>query len=56
MICAHLPGSVRAMRAAGVAAFIDMGPGAVLAGLIKRIDRDAAILGPGDLDLGLPAT
>lgn len=48
-------GSVRTMVAAGVATFIDMGPGAVLAGLIKRIDRDVAILGLADLGLDLPA-
>jgi [acyl-carrier-protein] S-malonyltransferase len=34
-------GSVRAMRAAGIDRFLELGPGNVLAGLLKRIDRDA---------------
>jgi [acyl-carrier-protein] S-malonyltransferase len=47
-------GSVQTMLGMGVSAFIDVGPGAVIAGLIKRIDRDATILGPADLGLDLP--
>lgn len=48
-------GSVRTMIAAGVTTFLDLGPGQVVNGLIKRISRDVATLGVGDLDLGLPA-
>jgi len=33
---------------------IELGPGQVLSGLIKRIDRTLVTLGPADLDLGLP--
>jgi [acyl-carrier-protein] S-malonyltransferase len=47
-------GSVRTMLGMGVSTFIDVGPGAVIAGLIKRIDRDATVLGPADLGLDLP--
>lgn len=48
-------GSVRAMVAAGVTAFIELGPGAVLAGLNKRISRETPTLGVADLQLGLAA-
>jgi len=34
-------GSVRALSAAGVAAYVEVGPGDVLLGLVKRIDRAA---------------
>ena len=37
-------GAVRAMRAAGVTTFVEVGPGRVLTGLIKRIDPDAVAL------------
>ena len=47
-------GSVRTMIDAGVTTFIDLGPGQVVNGLIKRISRDVTTLGVGDLDLGLP--
>jgi [acyl-carrier-protein] S-malonyltransferase len=47
-------GSVRAMVDAGATTFVDVGPGQVLTGLIKRIDRDAKTLGLGDLGLDLP--
>ncbi len=33
--------SVRALSAAGVDAYVEVGPGDVLLGLVKRIDRDA---------------
>ncbi len=33
--------SVRALATAGVAAYVEVGPGDVLLGLVKRIDRDA---------------
>ncbi|MGA8753500.1 ACP S-malonyltransferase, partial [Candidatus Deferrimicrobium sp.] len=45
--------SVVAMRAAGADAFIEVGPGTVLSGLLRRIERDAAtagFCGPADLD------
>ena len=47
--------SVEAMVAAGVGTFVEVGPGNVLQGLIRRIDRGATTLGVGDLGLGLPA-
>jgi [acyl-carrier-protein] S-malonyltransferase len=49
-------GSIETMVDAGIRTFIELGPGAVIAGLIKRIDRDAMILGIADLGLGLPST
>jgi [acyl-carrier-protein] S-malonyltransferase len=49
-------GSVQTMLDAGIRTFIELGPGAVIAGLIKRIDREATVLGIADLDLGLPST
>jgi [acyl-carrier-protein] S-malonyltransferase len=45
--------SVRAMRAAGVELFVEIGPGRVLSGLIGRIDRGARrvnVEGPEDLE------
>ena len=47
--------SVQAMVAAGVTTFVELGPGNVLQGLIRRIDREAAPLGIADLGLGLPS-
>ncbi len=35
--------SVRKMRAMGATAFVEVGPGKVLSGLVRRIDRDAAV-------------
>jgi len=46
--------SVRAMKAAGVDAFIEVGPGKVLSGLVRRIEKDAATVvfcGPADLEV-----
>lgn len=48
-------GSVQTMMSLGVKVFIDVGPGAVLSGLIKRIDREAVNLAPADLGLNLPS-
>jgi [acyl-carrier-protein] S-malonyltransferase len=47
-------GSVRTMIDAGVTTFLDLGPGQVVNGLIKRIDREVATLGTGNLDIDLP--
>jgi [acyl-carrier-protein] S-malonyltransferase len=41
-------GAIRAMRAKGVTTFIEVGPGRVLTGLIKRIDADAVVLALDD--------
>ena len=44
--------SIRRMRAMGAAAFLEVGPGKVLSGLLRRIDRNAgvaAFCAPGDL-------
>lgn len=42
-------GCIEAMRAAGIERFIELGPGKVLAGLLKRIDKDAACVSIGNL-------
>jgi [acyl-carrier-protein] S-malonyltransferase len=42
-------GSVHAMVEMGVDAFVELGPGTVLAGLNRRIDRDVPTLGLKDL-------
>ncbi len=47
--------SVQEMIAMGVDTFIEVGPGQVLSGLIKRISRDVSTLGVDDLGLDLPA-
>ncbi len=47
-------GSVRRMIDEGVTTFVEIGPGQVLTGLIKRIDRGVRAIGLGDLGVGLP--
>lgn len=47
--------SVQAMIAAGVTTFVELGPGNVIQGLIRRIDRAAVPLGIADLGVGLPS-
>lgn len=45
--------SVRAMHALGATTFVEVGPGKVLSGLVKRIEREAATVSfgqPGDLE------
>ncbi|HET7322105.1 MAG TPA: ACP S-malonyltransferase [Longimicrobiaceae bacterium] len=42
--------SMQAMRAAGVESFVELGPGQVLAGLMKRIDRSAPVHSLGGVD------
>jgi [acyl-carrier-protein] S-malonyltransferase len=42
--------SVEYMLGDGVSSFIELGPGRVLAGLIKRIDRDVNIINIGDAE------
>jgi [acyl-carrier-protein] S-malonyltransferase len=44
--------TIRRMGEMGVTTYIEIGPGAILSGLIKRIDREATLLGIGDF--GLP--
>lgn len=48
-------GSVQTMIGHGIRTFIELGPGAVLQGLIKRIDRDVTVLTIADLGLDLPS-
>jgi [acyl-carrier-protein] S-malonyltransferase len=44
-------GSIQTMVALGVATFVELGPGAVLAGLNKRISRETPTRGLTDLGL-----
>ncbi len=46
-------GSVQEMVAYGADTFVELGPGAVLAGLIKRIDRNVKTVNMVDLGLEL---
>lgn len=47
-------GSVQAAIAGGSQSFIELGPGNVLAGLIKRIDRSSPAIGAAALGIGVP--
>jgi [acyl-carrier-protein] S-malonyltransferase len=47
--------SVQTMLAAGVTTFVEVGPGNVLQGLIRRIERGSTTRGVADLGLGLPS-
>jgi [acyl-carrier-protein] S-malonyltransferase len=47
-------GTIQTMRAAGIVTFVELGPGNVLSGLIKRIDREAISRSIADLGLDLP--
>jgi len=48
--CVQWQRSVEYMIADGVSAFIEIGPGKVLAGLVKRIDRNVKIFNIGDAE------
>jgi [acyl-carrier-protein] S-malonyltransferase len=48
--CVQWQRSVEYMISEGVSTFIEIGPGRVLAGLIKRIDRDVNIINIGDVE------
>jgi len=48
--CVQWQCSVEYMLGDGVASFVEIGPGRVLAGLIKRIDRDVNIVNIGDAE------
>jgi len=48
--CVQWQRSVEYMIGDGVATFVEIGPGRVLAGLIKRIDRDVNIVNVGDAE------
>jgi [acyl-carrier-protein] S-malonyltransferase len=48
-------GSVREMLDHGVGTFLEVGPGQVLSGLIRRIKREAPTLTTGDLGLPIGA-
>ena len=43
--------SVREMAESGVSTFVEVGPGNILSGLIRRIDREATTLGLSDFGL-----
>jgi [acyl-carrier-protein] S-malonyltransferase len=47
--------SVETMLAAGIRTFVELGPGSVLQGLIKRIDREATVSGLAEVGIGLPS-
>ena len=42
-------GTIRALLAQGFTRFIELGPGAALAGFLKRIDKSAQVLNVSDV-------
>ena len=48
--CVQWRKSVRYMADSGVSRFVEFGPGKVLSGLVKRIDREAHVVNLADLD------
>jgi len=48
--CVQWQRSVEYMTGQGIATFVEIGPGRVLAGLIRRIDRNVKILNIGDAE------
>ena len=48
-------GTIQTMIRHDIRTFIELGPGAVLAGLIKRIDREVTVLSIAELGLSLPS-
>jgi [acyl-carrier-protein] S-malonyltransferase len=48
--------SVETLRARGVDAVIEFGPGRVLTGLVRRIDRSIAVRNVSDLASAAPRT
>jgi [acyl-carrier-protein] S-malonyltransferase len=47
--CVQWKNSVQYMAASGVSSFIEFGPGKVLSGLIKRIDKDVKVTNVNDM-------
>jgi [acyl-carrier-protein] S-malonyltransferase len=47
--------SVREMVDDGATTFVELGPGTVLSGLIRRINKDVRTVSLGDLGIGVPA-
>jgi [acyl-carrier-protein] S-malonyltransferase len=48
--CVHWQSSIEYMIDAGVSTFVEIGPGRVLTGLIKRITKDVEVLNISDVD------
>jgi [acyl-carrier-protein] S-malonyltransferase len=49
-------GTIQTMIGHDIRTFIELGPGAILAGLIKRIDREVTVLSIAEVGLSLPST
>jgi [acyl-carrier-protein] S-malonyltransferase len=60
-LIAHMEGpvlwtqTVQAMKSSGATTLVELGPGSVLSGLVKRIDRELPVRSLADLGLNLPA-